>query len=853
MESNNNRQHMIGRPIQKTLHGSRGAALIPIIIAIVVIAGIGALLLSLSTVGTFNPILGNSADRAYYLAESGFRYAAMTYQHGGADQLDAINNQTYPIDTNQTFTLRFRTYKLEADGGGNVSTLTALPAFGLVPQVPEGSVSGYLKVGNRNAREFSSVNINANETEISITRSSGNWNVSNRAPVRFAALSDGSTVSEGGDLQLQSGTRALDFFPKYNGQFTAEGMVYRYKVRDTDTHRLLGVTRVDGTWTAPDLNPNEAVVLNDFVVLHSTGRYGQGFFGATRQLTYYIPFSAGSGGNGFRDNFDNMDHWGDNGASAEGDHDIQDQNGNALAVTNTSNLEPQNPNNLLESSLIGFDWASTNLDFAAQWQSSGRFLSYDTQVKIRADEPAFMDGISFNMDENSNSYGISFLKAADNNEDGILDSLVPQPPGQTMVVLWQRNGTDWQQWRWLAYYTLPLDNYISGKTFFEDDMESGESKWDTYGGEWEQISYDAHSGQYCWHNQAWSGGCGSDDFSRLASISFNLSDASNPQLSFWHHYRVGSADAGIEISTDQGDSWEGLEEYHGNRNSWTQQTIDLSDYAGQDDVRIRFGLERGGGSWDPDWYVDDVKVYEAGLNWPTLMISAREARSITFYNGDTSLITDGATVTGESSGASATVYGDPVLAPNSPSGSNAFGDMLLRHVSGSFEDNEALFINGEECATVDTIHEKQNYIRAYIGDQEEHGSPGNPLDRERLASPRGEVNWPPLNVQDTDATNDYFTLIQWNEDVDNSVTRMGSGEEQDAVIRTDTLTTPSSGSFPLDRPELGLHTWGWGSVDGEPTDDVVPNIYFDDFAVRMPGEKTSPGFAPAIQESTAGE
>lgn len=833
------------------LRDRQGAALIPIIIAIVIISAIGAVLLSLSSVGTFNSLLGNSADRAYYLAESGFRYAAMTYRHGGAGELDAINNQPFTVGANQEFTLHLRTQRLEVTGGGGSNTLNTEVAFGWVPEIPTGNTSGYLKIGSANEREFNHVDIPDPEgTQVNFDKAAGNWNVSAGEPVRFAARSDGSAVVEGGDLQLQPGT-AEDFFPKHNGRFTADGNVYQYKTRDSTNNMLRSITRVDGPWTPPSLNNNEAIVLNDFVEVNSTGSYGQGYFGAKRDLTYHVPFSEATPGGQFHDTFNNKDNWieENNGDSAEGAHEIQGQNGNALAVTEISRIGGTE----LDSSLIEFDRAAAGLNLEEQWSSSGNYLSYDAQVKIRAEnEPVFMDGISFRLHENLNSYGISLLKAEENNSDGIPNSIVPQPPGQTTVVLWERSGNDWSTWTWLAYHVLPLDSHVGPRIFFQDDMESGESKWDSYGGEWGLTTSDSHSPTHSWQNQSSSAGCGTV-YSRLDSQDFDLSEASNPELSFWHHYSIGGgSNAELRISTDQGDNWDTLDAYNGNQNRWTKQTIDLSEYAGQPDVRIRFGIEIGGGQ-APDWYVDDVKVHERGLDWPTLLISVKEAESISFSQGDTQ-INAGDTISQEDGfgnvTASGTVYTESVLDSGSWSGNDAAGDILIRNTSGTFQAGDPLLVNGTECATADSINGRQNYIRAYIGDPNEHGTPGtNPLDRQRLGNPRGDVNWPPRNADDTDGTNDYFTLVQWDE-TDTSVTQIGTGNEQDAVIRTNTFTTET---FPDTRPELGLHTWGWGSVDGEPASGEVPDIYFDDFAVRLAGGTASGGFAPAIQESAAGE
>ncbi|MCF8109851.1 MAG: hypothetical protein K9J85_00025 [Desulfobacteraceae bacterium] len=435
-----------------------------------------------------------------------------------------------------------------------------------------------------------------------------------------------------------------------------------------------------------------------------------------------------------------------------------------------------------------------------------------------------------------------------------------------MVVLWERNDdtTNLENWTWLAYHVLPEDSYIGPRIYFQDNMEDtaeSDLKWDDYGGEWDITATDSHSGDQSWDNDPFSGGCGTD-YNRLASVDFSLLDATSPSLSFWHHYSItGSTDGGLQISTDGGNNWQDLEAYNGNENRWTREIIDLSDYAGEEQVRIRFALDIG--NQTPDWNIDDVKVYEGeGLNWPTLLVSVKEAESISFNNGSSS-INSGDTVYQEDAGgsgtASATVYTDPVIDQGSWSGGNAQGDILLRDISGTFQTGQDLLVNGEVCANLTSLNNKQNYIRAYIGDQQEHGTAGtDPLDRQRLANPRGGVNWQPRDVDDTYDGNDYYTLVQWDEvngDLDpTSISQMGTGNEEDAVIRTNRVTgTSPAGSFPETRPELGLHTWGWGSSDGEPDQGEVPNIYFDDFAVRLDDVVTSGGFAPAIQESAAGQ
>ena len=56
-------------------NNQKGSILIGIIAAMVLFAAIGTAMLSLTSTATMNQVMANSAARAYYLAESGVRYA----------------------------------------------------------------------------------------------------------------------------------------------------------------------------------------------------------------------------------------------------------------------------------------------------------------------------------------------------------------------------------------------------------------------------------------------------------------------------------------------------------------------------------------------------------------------------------------------------------------------------------------------------------------------------------------------------------------------------------------------------------------------------------------------------------
>ncbi len=64
-----------------TLQDQKGTVLVGLVIAIIIFALMGAAMLSLTSTSALNQVWANSSSRAYYLAESGFRYAKTGYKN----------------------------------------------------------------------------------------------------------------------------------------------------------------------------------------------------------------------------------------------------------------------------------------------------------------------------------------------------------------------------------------------------------------------------------------------------------------------------------------------------------------------------------------------------------------------------------------------------------------------------------------------------------------------------------------------------------------------------------------------------------------------------------------------------
>lgn len=156
-----------------------------------------------------------------------------------------------------------------------------------------------------------------------------------------------------------------------------------------------------------------------------------------------------------------------------------------------------------------------------------------------------------------------------------------------------------------AFYTFAT---LRAKTLFLDNMESGTNGW-TATGSWALTDEDSRSPSHCWTDSP--GG----DYNRLTTInlsmpSLDFTSFSHATLTFWHHYTIDTVDdfGQVRVSTD-GSSWDNLAQFSGAQASWTQAVLDLSAYAGQPAVQIRFFFNAGRDYVTADgWYIDDVTI-----------------------------------------------------------------------------------------------------------------------------------------------------------------------------------------------------------------------------------------------------
>ena len=343
------------------LQGQRGAILVTLIAAMVVFAALGAVMIGMFGTSALSQVAGNNTLKAYYLAESGFRYAASRYI--AVDMGSEAANETARETLLET-ELHGKTFSLGSDG---VFQLGVYPYYYMSTQAPTGNelpakVSGALPLSLLDFRPGSWVKVIKPGTTIpEYVRIAG---VSTLAPstIRFyrieevypptvqkdwgASFTTGSLVTPACMLDRDVNGRRLigpdsdgrydlavkadsgaQAFPEKNGIFMVKfegdvnARILSYRLRDISTNRLKGISDPNGGSlpTVPMVDPGSAPPFTNFVEqtkfarVESTGTFGTGASAVSRKVTYYAPIGYAKlqpePKKGLSDNMSNLTNW----------------------------------------------------------------------------------------------------------------------------------------------------------------------------------------------------------------------------------------------------------------------------------------------------------------------------------------------------------------------------------------------------------------------------------------------------------------------------------------------------------------------------------------------------------------
>jgi len=132
-----------------------------------------------------------------------------------------------------------------------------------------------------------------------------------------------------------------------------------------------------------------------------------------------------------------------------------------------------------------------------------------------------------------------------------------------------------------------------------ENAERTESEVYWFNADWFKSGSAAHTGARGWD--------GWNIYGALTTANnVDLKHANNPQLIFWSRNQSYSGSNGVDISTNNGITWNRIYTMPGSSidTNWSRYQIDLSPYKGQE-IRMRFSRT---GSYDRWWHLDDISI-----------------------------------------------------------------------------------------------------------------------------------------------------------------------------------------------------------------------------------------------------
>ncbi len=208
--------------------------------------------------------------------------------------------------------------------------------------------------------------------------------------------------------------------------------------------------------------------------------------------------------------------------------------------------------------------------------------------------------------------------------DLVPTEIIYDPTAQTLSATIQNNGVD-------AVTNVVVNFFVDGTLLTTtatttDNFETGAPGWTTGAApdtvqEWELGTptygpITTPSGTNCWGTDL-DNTYNSGTHCWLMSPVYDLTGSAattQATLTFWRWYWFGANDEGhVEISTDGGTTWTILATYTARGDVWTQTTISLNAYIGNNNIRIRFRIRdvpplTANGALRAGFYIDDVTV-----------------------------------------------------------------------------------------------------------------------------------------------------------------------------------------------------------------------------------------------------
>jgi prepilin-type N-terminal cleavage/methylation domain-containing protein len=680
-------------PLRSGVFHARGSVLIGLIVTMVIMATLSAAMLPMFSASYMNQVYADQGRKTYFLAESGFRYAASQFLNATGwtaklAAMTAMNNKTCNLlNSAGSFTTLVYPFWFKSQTATAGATTLSTQVYGTIPAEFNGGFSaGRIRVGSVYYSYSSGSGSGTTITFSGLSPALPAIPATPQLDVQPATQTGGSaqSLSKSGSLTLSATGSGV--FPLLNGNFILNplpagipnGAVFNYTKRTGST--LSSITLSNGNlnqnWTgAVSVAAATNVILDKFIRLSSTGTLG----GASREVIYNVPVGGIGDGQEFMKAQDiDLMNTGANWAAPSG----------STGFGGTSSVQTIDGGSALKvdsapSSGVWGNWAQTffsgysNTNLANAWMDAQGFLSYDLQVKVYNTQPYFFAGMNFRARNNSDNtdlymYGVSFIKPRQISD----------------------GHGNWSAPSDLATELIPgyAADDAAGPLFSNPDL-----------------------------------------FNNLEEASDHSARYGLPAIVLWKRTSAGFTWLAYRKLTTA----DGVVTYNSSGKRW----------------RL--------------------------VNWSTLMVRVSEGYSLTFGSGGGISgvgvpIKEGDIIETIDRTSSARVVMTPILTGGSWTNRNAAGTLVLANIlpvdivpTTPIANNVPLYVNGVRLATATggIVNTKKNYLRVYFTDPTANGTANNVEtdSNNRLANPRGSVNWPPDDLTDLAASTDYVTLVQWTD------------------------------------------------------------------------------------------
>ncbi|MDZ4712908.1 MAG: M14 family zinc carboxypeptidase [bacterium] len=232
-------------------------------------------------------------------------------------------------------------------------------------------------------------------------------------------------------------------------------------------------------------------------------------------------------------------------------------------------------------------------------------------------------------------YNYSSLNSFQSDSATFGFTIAPAAPKNSAIpvtIKFKQNDSD------VVYHETKYILTDNGSLTLADSAKTGFGNWTSNAG-WNVTSTQSHSPTQSFTDSPSGLYANNANNSMTLNAPVNVSAMPVTYLNFWHRYdlETGYDFGNVEVSSNNGSTWQTVTNYNGTSTTWTQQSLEITSFAnGATQLKIRFRLKSDGGVTADGWYVDDIRItnyslLNGSITTPVNITAAPEA----FYNAGT--------------------------------------------------------------------------------------------------------------------------------------------------------------------------------------------------------------------------